>query len=66
MLASLQPATLLAAQGRRTGAPDSLRAGLADPPEDWTAASLCDAAAVITFEPKILAHVIYTTYVDES
>jgi len=33
-------------------APDSLRAGLADPPEDWTAASPCGAAAVITFQPK--------------
>jgi len=66
MLASLQPATLSAAQGRQNGAPVSLRAGLADPPEDWPAASLCDAAAVITFEPKILARVIYTAYVDES
>jgi len=66
MLASLQPATLSAAQGWRTGAPDSLRAGLADqPPEYWPAASLCDAAAVITFEPEILARVIYTAYVDE-
>jgi len=44
MLASLQPATLSAAQGWRTGAPDLLRAGLADPPEYWPAASLCDAA----------------------
>jgi len=41
-----------AAQGRRSGAPDSLRAGLADPPEDWPAASPCDAAAVIAREPK--------------
>jgi len=65
MLASLQPATL-SAVNRRTGAPDSLPAGLADPPEDWPAASLCDAAAVITFKPKILARVIYTAYVDES
>jgi len=68
MLASLQPATLSAAQGWRTGAPDSLRARLADPPppESWPAASPCDAAAVITFEPEILARVIYTAYVDES
>jgi len=66
MLASLQPATLSAAQGWRTSAPDSLRARLADLPEYWPAASLCDAAAVITFEPKILARVIYTAYVDES
>jgi len=36
----------------RSGAPDSLLAGLADPPEDWPAASPCDAAAMITREPK--------------
>jgi len=65
MLASLQPTTLSAAN-RRTGAPDSLRVGLADPPEDWPAASPCDAAAVIRFQPKILARVIYTACVDES
>jgi len=39
-------------QGRQNGAPDSLRTGLADPPEDWSASSPCDAAAVITLEPK--------------
>jgi len=65
MLASLQPATLSAAD-QRTSAPE-LRVGLlADQPEDWLAASPCDAAAVITFEPKILARVIYTACVDES
>jgi len=47
VLASLQPASPSAAYGRRSGAPDSLRAGLADPPEEWPAASPCDAAAVI-------------------
>jgi len=65
MLASLQPATLSAAD-RRTGAPYSFRVGLADPPEDWPAASPCDAAGVIRFQPKILARVIYTACVDES
>ena len=45
VLASLQintapPST---AQGRRTDAPDSLWAGLADPPEDWQAARPYDA-----------------------
>ena len=39
-------------QGRRSGAPDSLRAGLADPPDDWPTASSCDAAAVTVREPK--------------
>jgi len=34
----------------RSGAPDSLRAGLADPPEDWPAASPCDAAAAIRLD----------------
>jgi len=45
VLASLQ-------RGAAVGGPgsDSLRAGLADPPEDWAAA--CDAAAVITREPE--------------
>jgi len=65
MLASLQPATLLAAD-RRTGALDSFRVGLADLPEDWSAASPCDSTAVIRFQPKILAGVIYTACVDES
>jgi len=31
----------MARQGRRSGAPDSLRAGLADPPEDCGRKSLC-------------------------
>jgi len=45
VLASLQ-------RGAAVGGPgsDSLRAGLADQPEDWPAA--CDAAAVITREPE--------------
>jgi len=65
MLASLQPATLSAAD-RRTGAPDSFRVGLANLPEDWPDASPCDAATVIRFQRKILAGVIYTACVDES
>jgi len=39
VLASLQPATPSAAHGQQSGAPDSLRAGLADLPEDWPVAS---------------------------
>ena len=39
--------------GRWSGALDSLRAGLADLPEDWLATSPCDAAIVIT--RKLLA-----------
>jgi len=34
-----------------SGAPDSVRTGLADPPEDWPAASPRDAAAVTPREP---------------
>ena len=34
------------------GAPDSLQAGLDDPPEDWPAAIPSDAAAEITLEPN--------------
>ena len=41
-----------AALGQRISALDSLRAGLADLPDDWLSASPCDAAAVITCEPK--------------
>ena len=48
VLASLQRGV----QSRQSGAPDSLRAGLADPPEDWPAASSCDAAAMIKREPS--------------
>ena len=53
-------------QGRRSGAPDSLQAGLADLPKVWPATSPCDDAAVITFEPKILARIICTACVNGS
>jgi len=43
VLASLQYRAAIDAQGRRTDAPDSLWAGLADPPEDWQAARPYDA-----------------------
>jgi len=55
VLASLQPAMPSAARGQQSGAPDSLRAGLADLPEDWTVASPCDAATVIMF---VLARIL--------
>jgi len=41
-----------APQGWRSGAPDSLPTGLADPPEDWPAESPYHATAVITREPN--------------
>ena len=37
---------------RRQRAPDADRTGLADPPEDWPAASLRDTAAVTSREPQ--------------
>jgi len=54
VLASLQRGASVAPQGRRSGVPDSLRAGLADPPEDWPAASPYVAAGVITREPIVI------------
>jgi len=45
------------AQDWRSSAPESLRAALADSPEDWPAASPCDASTMITLKPK--SHVIY-------
>jgi len=35
-----------------SGVPDSDRTGLADPPEDWPATSLSDAAAVTPRKPQ--------------
>ena len=52
VLASLQRGAAVVAPGGRSGAPDSHRTELADPPEHWPAASTCDAAAVITREPN--------------
>jgi len=53
VLASLQRGAGPApAQGRRSGAPDSLRAGLADPPEYWQAANPCDAVTVLHASQK--------------
>ena len=55
-----------ASQSRRSSAPDSLRAGFANPPEDWPAASPCDAAAVITREPKLAVCANYLPYAPPS
>jgi len=66
MLPSLQPGADVDSPGSAERCAGFASAGFADPPDDWPAANPCDAAAVITREPKsrILARAFYSRTID--